>query len=234
MNHLRGMGALAVGLSVYTALAIAQSTSGNIAGVVYDPSGATVPGASISAKNEATGVESAARSTSCGQFRFENLPVGSYGLSVSAPGFNRVELTGIRVPLNQTVTSNVALQVEKASTTVEVSAAPAAIDTTTAQVETTFEGRQIQDIPMTTVGAGVLNLSLLNAGVSSSSGLGFGVGPSVGGQRPANNSFTIEGVDNNDKGTTGPWSMCQMTQSRSSLSTESIFTRIRAFLRRTI
>jgi hypothetical protein len=115
-----------------------------------------------------------------------------------------VELTGIWVPLNQTVTSNLALQVEKASTTVEVSAAPAAIDTTTAQVETTFEGRQIQDLPMTAVGAGVLNLSLLNSGVSSSSGLGFGVGPSVGGQWPANNSFTIEGVDNNDKGTTGP------------------------------
>jgi Carboxypeptidase regulatory-like domain len=204
MNHLRGMGALAVGLSAYTALAIAQSTSGNIAGVVYDPSGATVPGASISVKNEATGIESAARSTSSGQFRFENLLVGSYRLSVSATGFNRVERTGIRVPLNQTVTSNVALQVEKASTTVEVSAAAAAIDTTTAQIESTFEGRQIQDLPVTAVGAGVLNLSLLNAGVSSSSGLGFGVGPSVGGQRPANNSFTIEGVDNNDKGTTGP------------------------------
>src|SRR3954447_337636 len=143
MNHLRGTGALAVGLSAYTALAIAQSTSGNIAGVVYDPSGATVPGASISVKNEATGIESAARSTSSGQFRFENLLVGSYRLSVSAAGFNRVERTGIRVPLNQTVTSNVALQVEKASTTVEVSAA-AAIDTTTAQIETTFEGRQIQ------------------------------------------------------------------------------------------
>jgi hypothetical protein len=183
---------------------MAQSTSGNIAGVVYDPSGATVPNASIAAKNEATGVESSARSTSSGQFRFENLPVGSYTLSVSASGFSRVELTGIQLPLNQTVTSNVALQVEKASTTVEVSAAPAAIDTTTAQVETTFEGRQLQELPIASVGAGVLNLSLLNTGVSSSSGLGFGVGPSVGGQRPSNNSFTVEGVDNNDKGTTGP------------------------------
>jgi hypothetical protein len=130
--------------------------------------------------------------------------VGSYTLSVSATGFSRAELTGIQLPLNQTVTSNVALQVEKASTTIEVSAAPATIDTTTAQVETTFEGRQLQDLPIASVGAGVLNLSLLTAGVSSSSGLGFGVGPSVGGQRPANNSFTVEGVDNNDKGTTGP------------------------------
>jgi hypothetical protein len=204
MTHLQRMRALAVWLSVCTALAIAQSTSGNIAGVVYDPSGATVPGASIGAKNEATGVESATRSTSSGQFRFENLPVGSYALSVSATGFSRVELIGIPVPLNQTVTSNVALQVEKASTAVEVSAAPAVIDTTTAQVETTFEHRQLQELPIASVGAGVVNLSLLNAGVSSSSGLGFGVGPSVGGQRPANNSFTIEGVDNNGKGTTGP------------------------------
>jgi len=204
MMYFRGIGALAVGLSVWTALAIAQSTSGNIAGVVYDPSGATIAGASIAAKNEATGVESARSSTSSGQFRFDNLPAGSYTLSVSATGFSRAELTGIQLPLNQTVTSNVALQVEKASTTIEVSAAPAAIDTTTAQVETTFEGRHLQDLPTASVGAGVLNLSLLTAGVSSSSGLGFGVGPSVGGQRPANNSFTVEGVDNNDKGTTGP------------------------------
>ena len=51
---------------------------------------------------------------------------------------------------------------------------------------------------------GVLNLSLLGAGVASSGGFGVGTGPSVGGQRPRNNNFTIEGVDNNRKDVTGP------------------------------
>ena len=52
--------------------------------------------------------------------------------------------------------------------------------------------------------SGVLNLSLLAGGVATSGGVGVGSGPSVGGQRPRNNNFTIEGVDNNNKGVTGP------------------------------
>ena len=204
MRDLQGMRALAVVLAASTSLAIAQSTSGNMAGVIYDPSGATVPGASITVKNEATGVETSTRSTSAGEYRLENLPVGSYELSVSASGFNRTQSIGILVSLNQTVTQNVSLAVEKALASVEVTAAPAAIDTTTPQIQTTFDGRSLTDLPMAGGGSGVINLSLLNAGVGTSSGLGFGTGPSVGGQRPANNNFTIEGIDNNDKGTTGP------------------------------
>ena len=51
---------------------------------------------------------------------------------------------------------------------------------------------------------GVLNLALLQPGVTSAGAMGAGVGPSVGGQRPYNNSFTLEGVDNNRKDVTGP------------------------------
>ncbi len=58
------------------------------------------------------------------------------------------------------------------------------------------------DVPGRNLGA--LNLSLLGAGVASSGGVGVGVGPSVGGQRPRNNSFNIEGVDNNRKDVAGP------------------------------
>jgi hypothetical protein len=53
-------------------------------------------------------------------------------------------------------------------------------------------------------GAGVINLSLLNAGVGTSGAVGLGSGPSVGGQRPRNNNFTIEGIDNNSGSVTGP------------------------------
>ena len=86
----------------------------------------------------------------------------------------------------------------------EVTEAPAVIDTTTAQVQNTFEAKQAEDLPIASAGSGVYNLALLNAGVTSSGGVGVGSGPSVGGQRPRNNNFTIEGVDNNNKGVTGP------------------------------
>src|SRR5258708_2832582 len=53
-------------------------------------------------------------------------------------------------------------------------------------------------------GGGVLNLSLLTAGVANAGALGAGSGPAIGGQRPRNNNFTVEGIDNNSKGVTGP------------------------------
>src|SRR5258708_21621759 len=67
-----------------------------------------------------------------------------------------------------------------------------------------YEEKQLADLPSTPNGSGVVNLSMLSSGVASSGGVGVGSGPSVAGQRPRNNDFTIEGVDNNNKGVTGP------------------------------
>ena len=92
------------------------------------------------------------------------------------------------------------------SETIEVSGVAAVIDTTTAQLQSTYNDRLSQDLGIASaggLGAGVLNLSLLSPGVSQASSLGTGSGPSVGGQRPYNNNFTVEGVDNNNKTVTG-------------------------------
>ena len=96
------------------------------------------------------------------------------------------------------------LEVGKSAESVEVVAAAATLDTTTSQVQTSFETKQLMDLPNTSSGNGVLNLSLLNAGISTSGATGAGTGPSVGGQRPRNNNFTIEGIDNNSDSVTGP------------------------------
>jgi hypothetical protein len=198
------VGALVAALLLATAPAFAQLTSGNIAGSVYDPSGATIPGAQVVAKNTATGVESTTSTTSAGEYRFVNLPVGIYDLAVTSSGFIKSEIKGVNVQLNATVTSNVKLSVGQAATTVEVTESAAAIDTTTAQIQSTVEARQLSDMPNVATGAGILNASLLNAGVASSGMVGAGEGPSVGGQRPRNNNFTIEGIDNNSGSITGP------------------------------
>ncbi|MBV9155545.1 MAG: TonB-dependent receptor, partial [Acidobacteriaceae bacterium] len=137
-------------------------------------------------------------------YRFENLPVGTYTITVNAAGFAKSEVQNVSVELNQTVTTNVTLAVGKSTTSVEVSTAAVAIDTTTAQVQSTFETKQITDLPVTATGSGVLNLALLAPGVGTSGTVGAGTGPSVGGQRPRNNNFTIEGIDNNSGSVTGP------------------------------
>ncbi len=196
--------ALAVLAGLSCALVSAQSISGDLTGTIYDATGAIVVNANIIAKNESTGVEATTKSTNTGEYRFSNLLPGTYRVTVSATGFSQLQTQGVRVILNQTQTSNFTLQVGPDTQTIEVKEAPVTIDTTTAQVQNTFGSRAIGDLPTASTGAGVINLSLLNAGVASGGSVGAGTGPSVGGQRPRNNNFTIEGIDNNNGGVTGP------------------------------
>src|ERR1035437_1506288 len=182
----------------------AQSVSGDLAGTIFDASGATIPNATVVGKNDATGVETTTKSTATGEYHLSNLPPGTYTVTVTAPGFTKAQLRAVAVELNKTATTNVKLDVGSNVETVEVSAAAATIDTTTASVQTSFSIASMADLPIASGGSGVINLSLLNAGVGSSGAVGLGTGPSVGGQRPRNNNFSIEGIDNNNGSVTGP------------------------------
>jgi hypothetical protein len=196
--------ALAALLGIACLPGFAQLVSGNLTGTVYDASGATVPNATVVAHHDATGVDTTTTSLSAGEYRIVNLPAGMYTIVVTAGGFSKAEIKGVQIELNVTATANVTLQVGKSVETVEVSANAVAIDTTTAQLQNTFESQQMMDLPNASSGSGVINLSLLAPGVATSGGVGVGTGPSVGGQRPRNNNFTIEGIDNNNGGVTGP------------------------------
>jgi len=182
---------------------LGQDISGNLVGTVIDATGAAVVGADVEATNVATNVVTRTKTNGTGEYRIDNLLPGTYRVAVRAQGFKGFAQTA-DVQLNKTGTINVTLTPGAATETVEVSGAPPLIDTTTAQLQSTYEPLQVADVPTASVGLGVINLSLLQAGVGSSGGLGAGTGPAVGGQRPRDNNFTIEGVDNNDKGVTGP------------------------------
>jgi hypothetical protein len=197
-------------LAVLSVLALAslsmfgQATSGTLVGTVFDTSGAAVVGAEVEATNVATNTINRAKSGGTGEYRIDNLLPGAYRVSVRAQGFKAFAQT-TDVQLNKTGTINVTLTPGAATETVEVSGAPPIIDTTTPQLSTTYEIETLKSLPTAAAGTlGVINLSLLQAGVGSTGGLGAGTGPSVGGQRPRNNNFTVEGVDENDKGVTGP------------------------------
>jgi hypothetical protein len=192
-------------------MAYGQATDGNIVGTVVDSQGAAVVGAEVSAVNIATNATATTKTNESGEYRLDHLLVGSYRISAKMTAFKTtIELSEVR--LNTTGTVNLMLSAGAVTETVEVSGAAPIIDTTTAQLQVTYEDKQLADLPTTGLGVssitgqnlGVLNLSLLEAGVASSGGLGAGTGPSVGGQRPRDNNYTIEGIDNNDKGVTGP------------------------------
>jgi hypothetical protein len=191
-------------LTLATSPSFAQAISGDVTGTVLDATGAGVPNATVTVENVATGVKATATTNQSGEYRVSNLLPGTYNVNVSAKGFTAASVKNLSVELNRAVSANVTLQVGSTSETVEVNAAAVQIDTTTAQVQNTFETKAAADLPTASIGAGVLNLSLLGSGVSSSGGVGAGTGPSVGGQRPRNNNFTVEGIDNNNKSVTGP------------------------------
>ena len=181
----------------------AQAISGDLLGVVTDTSGAVVGNATIVATNLATGLKTTTKTNASGEYHFINLPVGHYSLEMTstnlAGGYKDVQ-----VQLNKQATANISAGVTGKQEAIEVTAESLTIDTTTQTIQNTFETKEVQDLPTATIGLGVLNLSLLNAGVATSGGIGAGTGPSVSGQRPRNNNFTIEGVDNNSKSVTGP------------------------------
>jgi hypothetical protein len=202
----------ALALTVATCLILnslparAQTVSGDLVGTLLDATGGAIPKAAVTATNIATNIKSTTTSNETGEYRIGNLPAGTYEVTASASGFTTATLTRVDVKLNQINTANLTLQVGGVETTVEVSEAAATIDTTTAQIQNTFSARESEALPITSNGFGVINLSLLSGNVASAGGIGVGIGtgPSVGGQRPRSNNFTVEGVDNNEKSTTGP------------------------------
>ena len=199
-------------LSLFLVLAASlfgQASDSIIVGAVTDASGAAVAGATVVAANRNTGVTYTSETNTVGEYRLNNVPVGTYDVSAAAPGFTTAKVTGIELQLNHTSSINLTLAVGAVSTTVEVVAAAAPIDTSTAQLQTTYDSRTAVDVPTAGLsrvvnGAGIYNLSLLGAGVASSGGVGQGTGPSIAGQRPENNSFNIDGVLNDNHYQTGP------------------------------
>jgi carboxypeptidase family protein len=203
---ISGLVALVALALVLAPASYGQAIDGNLAGAVLDATGATIPNATVELENTETGIKYTTTTGTDGLYRFNNVPVGPYALNVQAPGFANAGMKTI-VELNKTATANVSLQVQGVTAEVIVVDAPSSIDTTTAQLQSTFKTEQIVNTPMVEAAGnfyGAMNLAMLSAGVASNGGVGMGLGPSVGGQRPTNNNFMVEGVDNNNKVITGP------------------------------
>jgi hypothetical protein len=195
---------LIASVAFFSVTAFSQATTGDISGTVIDKTNSVIANAKVVATRVDTNESFTATTNNSGEFRFKSLPIGAYTLNATAPGFKATVLKNFPVELNKTATARIQMEIGEVNVTVEVTSAAPTIDTTTDQLGTTYDSK-LEAYPTVAAGAsGVLNLSLLQPGVASSGGIGAGSGPSVGGQRPRNNSFTIDGVDNNDKGVTGP------------------------------
>lgn len=182
----------------------AHSTAGSLRGQVQDPSAAVVSGANVTATNEATGLSLRTVTTSAGSFAFPNLLPGIYTVRVDASGFAPSKSTGISVLANQVSDSRFSLKIGDTSQSVEVTADAETVQTTTSTISSTFSSAEVSSLPNSAALNGdARNLAVFAPGVVAQPGGVAGSGGSVGGNRPRNNNFNVDGVDDNNVGTTG-------------------------------
>jgi hypothetical protein len=171
----------------------AQTFRGAINGTVVDPSGAVVAGAEVKAINNGTAVVLTTTSTSEGQFAFQDLPLGSYKISVNAPGFQPVNVDNVSVTAGSVYTLPVKLTLGQQTTAIEVSAASVAVDTSTSTQSMTIPATVVQNVPLN--GRDFTQLIATAPGYGGYAVGGYG---SLNGTRPNQMNWQIDGVDNND------------------------------------
>jgi TonB dependent receptor/Carboxypeptidase regulatory-like domain len=199
------------------ATASAQVTAGSIVGTVRDATGAVVPGVRVSLRHKGTGTTYETHTNAQGVLTFPVVAVGDYSFEAELPGF-KIASGDVAVQLNTRANLSIVLELGAASETVQVVGAQTIVETSSSQIAETFGTREVVDLPNPSGNVNSLALLAPNTVDINTTGLTQGqllnrvsspVGgsvASVGGSRARNNSFTVDGVDNNDPIGTGPQS----------------------------
>ena len=176
-------------------LLMAQTSQGRILGTVTDVSGAVVSGAAITITNIATGVSRNATSSKAGEFLVPQLDAGPYSVKVQAKGFATVDRTGIHLEVAKDVRVDVQLKPGAETEVMEVSGEAPIIDTTSDVLGETFSNQAINELPLQ--GRDFQNLAVLQPGIQREPGGGF-LSITANGNRPEENNFIVDGIDDND------------------------------------
>jgi len=142
--------AAATGLClVLSAHAFGQTSNATLGGTVSDASGALIPGVSITAKNNGTGIVTVVLTNEAGAYQFASLQTGTYSVSAELPGFQSQTRSGVQFGVSQQVRLNFTLQVGTVAQTVEVSvAADTLIATSSSSVGTVLPDYKVRDLPL--------------------------------------------------------------------------------------
>ncbi len=179
-----------------------QTGRSRINGTVTDASGAVVPGVTVTAKNEATGVTYTQVTTDAGLFAFPDLPAGSYSITAELPGFKTIKKTNNILEVNTPLTVNLVLEVGEMSQVVNVEGGYEKLQTTNASIGNVVEQKAIQDLPLN--GRNPLTLITLEPGVVQRSAGGAGSGIHVNGSRDRAFNVTIDGIEANENSVPNP------------------------------
>lgn len=181
-----------------------QEVTASIAGTITDPSGASVPGAAVTATSVERGIVYSATSNDSGLYLIANLPVGNYKLKVEKSGFAAATVPEFVLTLNQVARVDIAMKVGQLSETVEVSSAAPVLKTETTQVDTIINAATNDNLPLAS--RNYVQLTLLAPGAVSTDPSsfnngnntgGYGGRPLINGNREQANNFLLDGMDNN-------------------------------------
>jgi len=180
-----------------------QATSGGVFGTVTDPTGAVVSGAKITITNVAKGVTVSTTTNESGNYAQTHLTVGTYKVTVEAPGFKTSVQENVPVSVDSNTRVDLALQVGEVTQEVTVSEVASMLKSDRADVSDTLSSREVSELPI--LNRNFTQLELLLPGTSkmnwqhaSSENPQGGIQINTNGQLFGMNNFMIDGADNND------------------------------------
>src|SRR5258706_8858727 len=202
LTHLiRTLGTLTL-FVVCVLTAVAQTGTSNITGTVRDMQGAVVPGATVPARNDATGVTSTQTTNDAGLYAFASLPVGNYTITIEKQGFKSLQKTHNALEVGTPLTADAALEVGSVSETVTVTGGTEQLQTANATMGNVVEQKAIEALPLN--GRNPLTLLLLEPGVlQRSAGGGGSRGDAKGARDPAYNA-SIAWIERNNASRCNP------------------------------
>src|ERR1700674_4311627 len=203
MSLRRISASLSFAIVLFVMMAMSQvwaqtTTTGDISGVISDPTGAVISGVSVTLTNVDTGSFQSAKTNAEGAYKFALLPPGNYLVSVKAVGFQSLNKR-VSVTLGGTTAANVQLSVSSSQETVEVTSEVASVETEDANLNTNFDSRQVSLLPNPGNDLSAVALTAPGVVMNTAGGATFGGGNYEFYGLPAtSNSFTYDGANDND------------------------------------
>lgn len=199
---LRGLMLMLLGAAT---AAYAQFSS-SLQGTVTDPSGAVVPGASITLTNSATGVSQQTTSGPQGVFRFVSIAPGPYKVTTTATGF-ATHIVNIQLTTNQSLNLPVTLSIAAQATTLNVTDRPPVLDTAETRTQLTINTQSLNSLPLpgrnllglTSLAPGVTGLGIIGSGGNGQSNDNYAaeteVHATANGRSSVGNMYVVDGLD---------------------------------------
>jgi hypothetical protein len=179
-----------------------QAGTGELTGLVSDPTGAVVVGAAVELSNPAVGTSRKTVTSTAGVYRFPAVPVGTYALSLQQSGFKAVKIEGIAISVGSTLTRDIRLEVGSPTETITVvSGGPELVQTAESSISTLVDKNIWENMPLE-----IRNQNKfieLVAGAVPDDMAGNTRGAAVNGARGGAGNYLVEGADNNDQGQAG-------------------------------